>query len=1041
MADSSTREDTAKPLGLPRGLIVASLMAVLLTLQIVSNIDGLVAQTRPLGESGFSVSTLTRFGADTPARWQSASDLWDEAAGEGCDDRIVGQLCEQSTLQPARSLVVSAFNWDMLLIAAYSILLVSIWAWIVLRHPQQGSIMTGPWFLVVVGSAALFDALENIGGKSIIDSLERGHAPSSAMTGLVDWATCGKLAALAVVAGVAVFVLVRVFARIVKLKALARAALPIVTVVVVGQALVADQSLDTIRRLHGWQVGTTAASLVLLTLVAMTVIVRGLDGQLPATVIYGSRRHNLVWTIPSIVIGLTGLVTDSHGLYALAAVLLVISLISTLLDPAPQWLEPTDALPSWEVCLGVLVLGIAILPRATIAAVTSEYYSQRDTTPWEAFTGQGWKIVLSCLGGLALAVAAPRITDGMMSATKPNPRTIAIIFGILLAAPTIALVDPDWSATVAPELGAPLVVVTFAIVLIALFGALRELGLLLRGDAVAVKRWRYPTVFERLGARQPTLGILVVVWLIASAAARAPSYHDVQTAKAIAIKPLSVDQAVNRWYGSVQHQTGFESSALPMVIVSASGGGIRAAYWTAAVLSCAIEADGAMIGDTGIFDPCAAPVSKDVALARASHLFMASGISGGSLGLVAVDARLDQLRRTDIDVPVDPDWYKTVIDNDYLSPTLARWFFGDIPNQFLRRSHGVDRARALERSWEAEWTGRDLDTGFYASQSDATGPVLLLNSYSAEDGCRLNVSIIQTNTDTDLDDCKIALQPYAPGQVAHPLPTLNATNDLLDFADCLKGEVDDDQFVDFRRSTAALLSARFPFVTPAGRIGCSTDVTYAVDGGYRESTGASPLVELWPEIDAAVSAEVEGRQCIVPMFVQLNNGYIDAPIDSPDPEMSDLLIPIKGQSNAAGGVGDAAKIGAQRIFTTLSAGTPFEMSRFQQISTYAHRGIQAPLGWVLSPLAADDLSTQLLEPANAEPISKLRAWMDGGTNVVPFTTLPTRPMDCDAVPLGESAGPPTGSPAGPGTPPAGPATGPPLGPPTELPPGPPTPPG
>ena len=256
------------------------------------------------------------------------------------------------------------------------------------------------------------------------------------------------------------------------------------------------------------------------------------------------------------------------------------------------------------------------------------------------------------------------------------------------------------------------------------------------------------------------------------------------------------------------------------------------------MLDCIVERDGPSI------DPCARPADPGVVAARRRALMMMSGISGGSLGLAtyvaAVGAQWDS---DDAGVaPLDAGWYDQRLGDDYLAPDVAAWLFNDGINALLRPGHGVDRAAVMERAWEASWNTDALAAGFLAGQRSGGQPLLLLNGYNVEDGCRVNTSVLAAAHGAAVSTCRAVPN----GQ----LSLLRSTADLA--SQLCPGE-------DIRMSTAALNSARFPFVSPSGHVaGCSEprrpgdrnvppDLEL-VDGGYRETSGASLLVELWPSL-------------------------------------------------------------------------------------------------------------------------------------------------------------------------------------------------
>jgi hypothetical protein len=79
---------------------------------------------------------------------------------------------------------------------------------------------------------------------------------------------------------------------------------------------------------------------------------------------------------------------------------------------------------------------------------------------------------------------------------------------------------------------------------------------------------------------------------------------------------------------------------------------------------------------------------------------------------------------------------------------------------------------------------------------------------------------------------------------------------------------------------------------------------------------------------------------------------------------SELLVPLQAQRRAMGGVANAARQSAQRLFS----------NNFFEISTLGHRGTQAPLGWALSPAARADLDQQLTVAGGL--IHKVRCTID-----------------------------------------------------------------
>ncbi|MEL7208877.1 MAG: hypothetical protein AAGK32_11725, partial [Actinomycetota bacterium] len=232
-----------------------------------------------------------------------------------------------------------------------------------------------------------------------------------------------------------------------------------------------------------------------------------------------------------------------------------------------------------------------------------------------------------------------------------------------------------------------------------------------------------------------------------------------------------------------------ERPAVPVVMVAGSGGGIRAAYWTAATMEQLFGRDA-----LGPGDGCPTTVGGDVTPDR---LLFASGISGSSLGLAAWSAAV-----ADGGTDLDPDWPVEALGDDYISAQLAWGLLVEVPRLWLRFDMGADRAEMLERSWEQSWneawSGQArLTAGHLRSFERPIEPQLVLGGAVAQDGCWLIVSGLRISPPPAAARC-YAQEADGGGGVA-------GSYSVTDFT-C--------PGTDLRRSTAALLSARFPLVSP-----------------------------------------------------------------------------------------------------------------------------------------------------------------------------------------------------------------------------------
>ena len=289
------------------------------------------------------------------------------------------------------------------------------------------------------------------------------------------------------------------------------------------------------------------------------------------------------------------------------------------------------------------------------------------------------------------------------------------------------------------------------------------------------------TVIVVLAARirLPLFTLLFVLLLISS---RTNDNHRVRPIGPARARP-DLPQAVAAWSSWMDSHYGSEAKH-PAFVVASEGGGLRAAYWTAAVLS-ALHTQFPTFAD---------------------HCFAISGVSGGSLG-AAVFATLLAARPEDFRLAS-----REVLSHDYLAPTIARLLGSDLPQQFLPVPILPDRGSAMERSWEVSW--RKVSEGALARPFLELGlghrPFLFLNGTEVETGRRVVFSPVRID----------------------PANFQNAEDGI----ELLGG--------DLPTSAAAHLSARFTYVSPAGTIQRARPVRRIVDGGYFENSGAATASEI-----------------------------------------------------------------------------------------------------------------------------------------------------------------------------------------------------
>ena len=292
----------------------------------------------------------------------------------------------------------------------------------------------------------------------------------------------------------------------------------------------------------------------------------------------------------------------------------------------------------------------------------------------------------------------------------------------------------------------------------------------------------------------------------------------------------TVGQAALAWFEqasrSYHKQDAHPGKPVPMVVIATAGGGVRASYWTAIVLE-QLEADLQKRGES----------LEDL-------VFAISGVSGGSVGAMEYVAALHA--RAVSKKPVEPTEF---LQSDFLAAAIASLVFVDGPSNFLPDLGQIDRGTALERSFE-KGSGGYLAHSFLSFFPDTKAasqrwrPSLLLNATHQETGRRIIASNLKIEKDVFLDSF-----------------------DEFD----LVGS-------DMRASTVAHNSARFTYVSPAGKLqpkrtgffSSETSRGYIIDGGYFENYGALTALELAREARSEIE-KAKGRGTVKLVVLQISS--------------------------------------------------------------------------------------------------------------------------------------------------------------------------
>ncbi len=372
----------------------------------------------------------------------------------------------------------------------------------------------------------------------------------------------------------------------------------------------------------------------------------------------------------------------------------------------------------------------------------------------------------------------------------------------------------------------------------------------------------------------------------------------------------------------------------PVFLVATEGGGLRAAYFTAMVL-------------TALQDQCPA---------FAQHVFAISGVSGGSVGATIFDAlavRSAQNRRQRpcLDPVAGPGAMRqaadSILSHDLLTPLVGMALFPDVFQRFLWFPvPSFDRALGLEVALETAWSDVVGDTALqrpfhslWTELEHGAVPALMLNSTRVSTGERILIS------------------PLSPGD--------ERFNGLRTLEDYVGGRA-------VSLSTAAFISARFPLITPEAEFPSTRDTSKVgerlVDGGYFENSGATTLLEMLASLRIGEEHPDTNRPAFVPIVIRI--GYRVEPKPRGDTvevggepatkftatRLSEVLTPVRALLNVRGARGASA---VRQLATAITAlndrGLMAEMVEFD----LTRDSVPLVLGWQMSDRARQEIDAQL----------------------------------------------------------------------------------
>ena len=377
--------------------------------------------------------------------------------------------------------------------------------------------------------------------------------------------------------------------------------------------------------------------------------------------------------------------------------------------------------------------------------------------------------------------------------------------------------------------------------------------------------------------------------------------------RAVDVTPMPLDKAVTQWMTENGCIDAPATCPRP-IVVAAAGGASRAAFFMGTVIGYFMQE---------------APTNGLTSDQVRNRLFAISAVSGGAVGAVmataALDAKPDQSGHPCVQTPFVLWWGQTIgnwrdcfealTSGDFLSAD----FFGLAFNDMLPFGLSRDRAAVLEDTWADRY--RAVITPDASGSANCSGlscpflalrphaghwiPLLVLNGTSEATGGRIVTTPLDA-TYKPKADCPTSQSPsgcslFVQADRFHDLLNVKAESD--DWLGAFQRAVlnrnkGSDILNDVRLDTAALNSARFPFLSPAGSVRNKDQaiVDRIVDGGYFENYGALSAKELALAIHAVEPA-------LAPFVIVISN-------DPEDPlNLEDDAVPL----------GEKAILGTQRM--------------------------------------------------------------------------------------------------------------------------------
>jgi hypothetical protein len=373
----------------------------------------------------------------------------------------------------------------------------------------------------------------------------------------------------------------------------------------------------------------------------------------------------------------------------------------------------------------------------------------------------------------------------------------------------------------------------------------------------------------------------------------------------------------------------------PVYLVLADGGASRSGYWAASVLAAWQKESLTDSSTTGTLN---------------DHLLVLSGASGGSVGNAAF---YGLLKNNEKDLSI-VNHAQNFLGHDFLTYTIAHYLGSDLAGHFIPGLR--DRATALSNNmdyWSSDEKNvfeKNLDQVY-----DTSGrlPILFINTTRVQEGTPAVVSSIKLDGFSErLDVLSLVDSTYEHG----------------------KGNI--------QLSTAAVLGARFPYVSPAGGIAYTVkkvlrkehkqkkdtlDVKHNlsfVDGGYFDNSGGGIVHEMMQEIekmrnDSTHKLSASLKKLKFHLIHLTNSPYTETSLNAIHPLTNDLAAPLLTVFNT---YGSQTTVNDKRLESFLqrlcnctdTMSTDVNLYRKDTLETY-------PMNWVISKYQRKRMNSRIEE--------------------------------------------------------------------------------